>query len=667
MTRTDQPSTIGARPILIGAAVIAAAVAVLVTAITAGQVVVGLPQADGITEYGLPIVRSLTEMSAAIAIGALMFAAFFVPPQTNGLLDVAGYRAVRMASVAALLWALGALLLVPLTLSDVSGQPLSVSIRPENLVAGVGEIDTTVAWMRTAGLALVLAIACRAVLRWAWTPVLMAAGLASLLPLALTGHSSAGGAHDMATNSLIIHLFAAAIWAGGLVAVLAYAVRGGTHVALAVRRFSVVAGWAVVALAASGVINALVRLPISALASTYGALVIAKATALILVAVLGWQQRRRVVGTIEDGRVDRATLVRLTGVEVLIFGAVIGLAVGLGRTAPPESATRIPSQLETVVGYTVSGPPTFARLMLDWRFDLIYGTLAILLAVLYVIGVRRLRRRGDAWPVGRTVAWLLGCAFLLFTTSSGLGRYGPIMFSVHMIGHMMLSMLVPVLWALGGPITLALRALPPAGRGSPPGPREWILAAVHSPVSRFLTQPLVAAALFVGGFYALYLGGIFEATAGSHFAHLLMNLHFLVTGYLFYWVVIGVDPAPKQYPPVVKLAMVIGSLPFHAFFGVALMSAGQVLAEQYYANLQLPYAVDLFDDQRVGGGIAWSAGEIPLVVVIIALMTQWVRSDDRLARRIDRAADRDDEAELAAHNAMYRELARRERERQGHR
>lgn len=665
MTRTDQPSTIGVRPILICAAALAAVVAGIVTAVTAGQVVVGLPEADALTEYGLPIVRALTEMSAAIAIGSLMFAAFFVPPQADGLLDVAGYRAVRLAGVAALLWALGALMLVPLTLSDVSGQPLAVAILPENLAAGVGRVETTVAWGQTAGLALILAVACRSILRWGWTPLLMAFGLASLLPLALTGHSSAGGAHDIATNSLIIHLFAAAVWAGGLVAVLAYAIRVGAYVALAVRRFSAVAAWAVAALAASGVINALVRLPLSALASTYGALVIAKALALILIAVLGLQQRRRVVDTIEDGKVDRAILLRLTSIEVLIFGAVIGLAVGLGRTAPPESAARIPTQLETVVGYTVDGPPTFARLMLDWRFDLIYGTAAIGLALLYVIGVRRLRRRGDAWPVGRTVAWLLGCLFLLVTTSSGIGRYAPLMFSVHMIGHMMLSMLVPVLFALGGPITLALRALPPAGRGAPPGPREWILAFVHSPVSRFLTQPLVAAVLFVGGFYALYLGGIFEATAGSHFAHLLMNLHFLVTGYLFYWVVIGVDPAPKQYPPVVKLAMVIGTLPFHAFFGVAMMSSGQVVARDYYANLQLPWAIDLFADQRVGGGIAWAAGEIPLMVVVIALMVQWVRSDDRLARRIDRAADRDDEAELAAHNAMYRELARRDRESHG--
>ena len=157
---------------------------------------------------------------------------------------------------------------------------------------------------------------------------------------------------------------------------------------------------------------------------------------------------------------------------------------------------------------------------------------------------------------------------LLFATSSGIGRYMPAMFSMHMAAHMLLSMLVPVLLVLGAPVTLALRALPAAGRGDPPGPREWLLAALHSRVSRFLTNPIVATVLFVAGFYGLYFGGIFDVAAGSHAAHVAMNLHFLLTGYLFYWVVIGVDPTPRPIPPLAKLAMVFASLPLHAFFGV---------------------------------------------------------------------------------------------------
>jgi cytochrome c oxidase assembly factor CtaG len=342
-----------------------------------------------------------------------------------------------------------------------------------------------------------------------------------------------------------------------------------------------------------------------------------------------------------------------------VFGVTFGLAVALGRTPPPPLA-ELPSITEVEIGYDLAGPPTLARVLFDWRFDLIFGTAAIVLAAVYIAGVVRLRRRGDAWPAGRTVAWLCGCAALLFATSSGVGRYMPAMFSMHMAAHMLLSMLVPVLLVLGAPVTLALRALPAAGKDRPPGMREWLLAALHSRVSKFFTNPLVATAIFVAGFYGLYFGGIFDAAADSHGAHLAMNAHFLLSGYLFYWVVIGVDPTPRPIPPLAKLAVVFGSLPLHAFFGVVLMGTQTVLAGEFYRTLDLPWHTDLLADQRLGGGIAWSAGEVPLVLVMLALLIQWRRSDNRTATRLDRAADRDEDAELAAYNNMLAKLSKLE-------
>jgi putative copper resistance protein D len=163
--------------------------------------------------------------------------------------------------------------------------------------------------------------------------------------------------------------------------------------------------------------------------------------------------------------------------------------------------------------------------------------------------------------------------------------------------------------------------------------------------------------LFVGSYYVLYLGGLFEKLAEYHAAHVAMNLHFLVSGYLFYWVVIGIDPSPRRLSPVAKLAMVFGSLPFHAFFGVALMSTDNIIARTYYNSLMLPWDPDLMSDQRLGGGIAWAAGEIPLVLVMLALLVQWSRQDQRQATRFDRREDRDDDAELASYNAMLAQLA----------
>ena len=422
-----------------------------------------------------------------------------------------------------------------------------------------------------------------------------------------------------------------------------------------------VALWCFVAMALSGVVNALVRVrPADLFDTTYGWLILAKTTALCVLGAIGWLQRGRGIAALKSDPGARGPLIRLALVEAVVFGLTFGVAVALGRTPPPAPPIFNPSIPAIEIGYDLAGPPTLARILFDWRFDLVFGTAAIVFAVVYVVAVVTLRRRGDAWPVGRTVAWLLGCLVLLFATSSGVGRYMPAMFSMHMAAHMLLSMLAPILLVLGAPVTLALRALPAAGRNDPPGPREWLLAALHSRVSRVLTNPFVATILFVAGFYGLYFGGIFDAAVDSHPAHLAMNLHFLLTGYLFYWVVIGVDPTPRPIPPLGKVAMVFASLPFHAFFGVVLMSTNTVLGQPFYKSLQLYWHTDLLGDQRLGGGIAWAAGELPLVIVMIALLIQWRRSDERTAKRLDRAADRDDEADLTAYNAMLAELARRE-------
>ncbi|MDT5227887.1 MAG: hypothetical protein QOH94_1680 [Mycobacterium sp.] len=650
-------------PLLIGVAALAGCTAagIGVLSLAAALTATGLPDPGPVTTIGLPFVRAAGEVAAVIAVGSFLLAAFLVPPQDNGVLDVDGYRARRVGTVAAAAWAVCAALLVPLTVSDVSGQPFTAHLNPASLWSLAGIINISTAWRWTALLAGVLMVASLPVLRWSWTPLLLVGSLVTLIPLGLTGHSSAGGSHDLATNSLLIHLVAASLWAGGLLALLTHVIRGGQHAGLASRRFSTIALWCFGAMALSGVVNAAVRIRLAdLLSSDYGRLVVAKVVALCLLGFLGWRQRRTGLAALQADPDSRTGLIRLALIEAVLFGVTFGVAVGLGRTPPPPLPIGIPSITDVKIGYDFAGPPTPARVLVDWRFDLIFGSAAIIFAALYLAGVRRLRRRGDAWPIGRTVAWLLGCLVLLFVSSSGIGRYMPAMFSMHMAAHMLLSMLVPILLVLGGPVGLALRALPAAGRADPPGMREWLLAALHSKVSKFLTNPVVATVLFVAGFYGLYLGGLFDAAVGSHIGHVLMNIHFLVSGYLFYWVVIGVDPTPRPIPPLAKVGVVFASLPLHAFFAIILMSMQKVLGDSFYRSLHLSWHTDLMGDQRLGGGMAWAAGEIPLAVVMIALLVQWSRSDERTARRLDRAADRDEDADLVAYNAMLAELARRD-------
>ncbi|GAB3581680.1 cytochrome c oxidase assembly protein [Amycolatopsis endophytica] len=645
-------------PLLLVCGMLAAVVAVALLALSGGASyqIAGLPDPGLVTQYGVGVVRVLADSASTVCVGSLLLAAFLVPPQKSGVLARDGYAALRTAGVAAWVWFFAALASVLFTAADAAGKPVTELFSPEVLIDLVDAIEQPKAWLWTAGIALVLVLGCRLALSWGWTAVLFGVSVVGLVPVAVTGHSASGGSHDLATNSLLYHLIAASLWVGGLVALLALGWRRGEHLALAARRFSRLALVCWIVMAASGVINALVRLPLPDLLTTeYGLLVVAKIVALLVLGVFGQQQRSRGVRAVVDGQ-GGGQLLRLAAVEVLIMFVTIGIATALGRTPPPQDVAQ-PSTTELLVGYDLSGAPTLLRLLFDWRFDLVYGTAAIVLAVLYLVGVRRLRRNGIEWPVGRTVAWLAACAVLLIATSSGIGRYSPAMFSVHMGSHMLLSMIAPVLFVLGGPVTLAMRALPVAGRDAPPGPREWLLAAVHSPVARLLTHPIVALALFVGSFYALYFSGLFDSALNYHWAHLLMNAHFLLAGYVFYWPVIGVDQAPRRLPHLGRLGMMFAAMPFHAFFGVILMSKQTVIGDNFYRALHLPWVSDLLADQRLGGGIAWASGEVPVLLVLIALLVQWARADAREAKRKDRREEASGDQELAAYNAMLKQLA----------
>ncbi|MEC3978431.1 cytochrome c oxidase assembly protein [Amycolatopsis sp. H20-H5] len=646
-------------PLLSVGVVLAALVAVALVALTggAGYLVAGLPDPGLVTRYGVTVVRVVAEAAEVLCVGSLLLAAFLVPPQKSGTLAPDGYAALRVAGTAAWIWFAAAVASVLFTSADAAGRPFSEVLSPQVLLDLVDAVEQPKAWLWTALIALVIAVGCRLVLSWGWTAVLFFLSVGGLVPVAVTGHSASGGSHDLATNSLLYHLVAAALWVGGLVALLALGWRRGENLKLAATRFSKLALVCWIVMAISGVVNALVRIRVQDLLTTdYGLLVTAKVVALLLLGVFGHQQRQRGVRGLVDGA-GGGQLLKLAAVEVLIMFVTIGIATGLAKTPPPQEVFSQPSTTELLVGYPLDGPPTVARLLFVWRFDLVYGTAAIVLAVLYLLGVRRLRRRGDTWPPGRVVSWLAGCFVLLIATSSGIGRYAPAMFSVHMGSHMLLSMVTPVLFVLGGPITLALRALPVAGRDGPPGPREWLLAFVHSPVSRALTHPLVALALFVGSFYALYFSGLFDSALDYHWAHLLMNGHFLLAGYVFYWPVIGVDPAPRRIPSLGKLGMMFAAMPFHAFFGVILMSMQTVIGQQFYSSLKLPWVGDLLTDQRLGGGIAWASGEIPVLLVLIALLVQWARADEREAKRSDRREEVTGDADLHAYNAMLKKLA----------
>ncbi|MFF7644998.1 cytochrome c oxidase assembly protein [Streptomyces canus] len=310
-------------------------------------------------------------------------------------------------------------------------------------------------------------------------------------------------------------------------------------------------------------------------------------------------------------------------------------------------------------GMTHDLPPFTLGRGLQWSADPFFLVACLLALGLYAWGVVRLRRRGDSWSVGRTVSYVLGVLSIGLMMCTKLNNYGMVMFSVHMVQHMVISMLSPILILLGAPVTLALRALPVAARGRK-GPRELLLALLHSRYMRIVTHPAFTIPLFIASLYGLYFTPIFDSLMGSKTGHVAMMVHFLAVGVVFFWPIIGVDPGPHRPGYLMRMLELFAGMPFHAFFGIALMMASEPMVETF-KNPPASLSIDALSDQNYAGGIAWAFSEIPSVLVLIALLFQWYGSEQRQAKRTDRAADRDGDKELEAYNAYLASLSTHER------
>ncbi|RCW43632.1 putative copper resistance protein D [Halopolyspora algeriensis] len=630
-SRTDSRAATPGRSVALAwmaTGVIGAVAVITVLVLTAGSTaytVLGYADPGVVTKVGVNLLRWVVDVAGAACVGSLVFSAFFTAPQQSGIVSADGYAALRFGGGAAWVWFGATLLMTVFDTADSAGQPVSEVASPEALLGLLGALDAPKAWLLSALLSLIVAVSCHVVLRWRTSMALAGVAAVGLLPPVFVSHSASNAGHDYATNSLVFHVLAASVWLGVLIAVAAHLRRRGSHLESVATRYRRLAAGCWLVLAVSGTIDALVLMtPTRLLGTGYGALVLLKALCLLLLGASGVLARRRITGAARPGG-PRRTLWRLVGLDTAIMLITIGVSMGMAHTPPPNLLTRDVTATEVIFGYSLPEAPTLLRFATMWRLDLVLGTAAIVLALGYLLGARRLRLRGEHWPLGRTAAWLGGCATVLIATSSGLGMYAPAVFSVHMVTHVLLNMLAPVLLVLGGPVTLALRALPSAAGGQPYGPREWVLAIAHSPLVRVLTHPVLAAVLLIGSLYGLYLTGLFEAAMEEHWAHQILYGYFLVVGYLYYWAVVGVDATPRQVPHLPRLGIVLGAMPFQVFFGVLVMSMPAVIAGNYYRTLDLPWAPDLLADQRLGGVIGWLAGEVPLMLALAALLWQWHR------------------------------------------
>lgn len=610
--------------------------------------------------YGLPIAKLVVNLTGAVAVGALVLTCFALDPARPEF-----GRSLDIAAACAAAWTVAAGFTGFFSFLSVYNQPLRLdSAFGDVLGTFLTTTELGQAWLATTLVAAAATVLCFAVRNLTVIAVVTALALIGLLPMSLESHRGGTATHDSAASALFLHIVFAGVWLGGLVTIaLIRPLMDKARTAVVLRRYSTLALVCFIVVAASGYLSAQIRVEeIGNLLTPYGILVLVKTATLLGLGLFGAAQRQFFIG-----RMDRAASAGksfywwIIAAELGFMGIASGVAAALAKTATPVpqvvvAETTSPSPAELLTENPLPPVATFTRYFTLWNFDIIWILVCAFGIFFYLAGVWRLHRRGDKWPVYRTVFWILGLLALFYATNGGVNVYEKYLFSAHMLAHMIIGMLVPVLLVPGAPITLALRAVDKRQDGSR-GVREWLMLLVHSRLFAILANPLVAAGLFVGSLWIFYYTPVFSWATTNHVGHVWMVVHFLLIGYLFVSSLIGIDPAPKRSPYPIRLIILLATMAFHAFFGLAILSStGLFLADWYGA---MGWGTNALDDQHLGGGIAWSIGEVPTLALAVIVAFMWSRSDARDSKRYDRKADRDGDAELEAYNQMLASRSRR--------
>lgn len=610
----------------------------------------GIPDAGQVNSWSLQF-ATLAHVVFGLRVFGLLVTWTFLAPTTEATISHDGRKAVLHASAISALWSVSAVLAALTTMANILGVPFKEIFARGFISTYLMSLPPSRSLMISALIAITISIV--GIFRVSLNSIAVLAALAAAAIAAplLNSHSASLGSHSLALTSSIAHGLAMSAWVGCLWAVASFVKAKNQRV---VSRFSALAATSVAVLAISGLTNSYTRMDsVSDLwLSRYGQLVILKILFFAILMALAVKIRAHLT--------SNANLKGFLATDAVIMAISIGVGVALKSTPTSRSSAPLNSAGEEILGFAYPPPPTFSNVIFGWNPEWFMLTLSLLAAALYAIGVLRVRRNEINWSVLRTISFMIGIGLVIWTTSAGISMYSKVSFPYHMIQHMVLSMIAPIFIVLSNPITLALRALPAKKVSDHRSAREWILAALHSNYSKRITHPLVVLAIFTFGLYAMYFTPLFATLMGSHTGHIFMEVHFLISGLLFTYVVIGSDPSPREVPYWSRLMIVLVALSLHAFFAIALMQSTEPIGVDWYIQVQPPWVTSLLADSQTGGSVAWALGEVPTFVLLVIVAVMWARSDTRLAKQLDRAADRDGDFDLKEYNAGLSALNKRD-------
>ena len=311
-----------------------------------------------------------------------------------------------------------------------------------------------------------------------------------------------------------------------------------------------------------------------------------------------------------------------------VFGVTLGLLASLLLAGSALAHGPVPTD-----------PPTVLTLLFGWDFEpaVILPLVGVVIWWWRILAAIDRDHPDHRVPSRQRWAFLAGLAVIAFALQSGIGRYDTTLFSIHMVQHLMLTLVAPPLLALGAPITQLLRASSSSTR------RRWILPFLHSRAISVLSHPVLAWILFAGVMWGTHFSPIFNASLEDPLTHDLEHLAYLTAGLLFWWPVVGIDPSPHRMGYPARIGFVFLQMPQNSFLAMTVLFAASPLYP-HYATLGSPYGIDALDDQRLAGAIMWIAGDVIFMIETMAILAGWMRSESRRNPRVEREA----ELELAA-------------------
>lgn len=566
------------RAVAAGAVVLVCGLVALVIAFypQAANEVGALSQTGSAVVWGLPTAKLMFNISAACSLGSLVLALFALPPQGKAFSG-----ALRFAGASAALWALAGAGMTFLTFHSLANIALFSEGSGAAFMSFLTDVDAGRRGALSVLVAAVVALLCFAVNRSAAEPrstatrgstmksqrgvvLAMLLSAAGLVPLALNSHAASGGGHPDSTLSVVMHMGAAAIWLGGLLALVA--LRRSLDAAMlptVVRRYSTLALVAFAALAVSGLLAGWAGLgSLAAVVTPYGTIIAAKSAAFAVLGIFGVLHRRSILARLErDPNGGGRTFAMLAVTELAVMGVASGLAAALARTPPPtvaetgplEEAGQIPSLIEAAAG---------------WKLDPLWSLVCGMAAFLYLAGLHRLRLQGGSWPAYRTVLWHVGIGLLFIVTNGGLHVAQEYHISAHVMTQMILTAVVPLFLVPASPLTLAELTVPWRRDGTVGG-AEVIGGAVRS-AQTAMADPIAAAVGLAATLAVFYYTPLLQYSSATQFGYAAMTVPALIFGCLFtasLWCPFG-GPSPSTM--TTRVLALCGAALLYGFYGWAL-------------------------------------------------------------------------------------------------